>query len=384
VVINSAALEALGIDRRTSEPAGGRVGRDPQGEPDGRLFETATRWASGLAHAALTAEPEAIRGWLERAAAHGVTAVGTMNADPEELQAIDALARRGRLPIRVRAWASLRYFAAIGSREVATMRTSDGRFALAGVKAFADGAFGTRTAWLSEPYADAPRNAGMAVDSLEAMREAFGRARSLGLSPAVHALGDRGLDRALETLEPPVAHPLARPERVEHAGLVPPPLLPKVDRVRPVLVVQPAFIWSDGWLVDRLGSGRARWAYPLRTLLEHGHTLAGSSDAPFDVFDPWLGLAAAVHRVGPNGRSANPAREEELTAEMAMSLYTRGGAQALGDPEIGELEPGRRADLVRLHASSLERAIEGGAGLVRETWVDGVRVYRQPTPGSSP
>ncbi len=384
VIVNSVALETLGIDRHTPDPPGGRVGRDARDEPNGCLFEAATRRVNGLAHTALASEPGAVGRRLERAAAHGLTAVGTMNAGPEELEAIDALAEEDRLPIRVRAWVGLRGFALMGSRKVAALRSSDGRFGVAGVKAFADGAFGTRTAWLSEPYTDDPSNAGMSVDSLDVMREAFDRARSLGLSPAVHALGDRGLDQALQCLEPPVDHPLARPERVEHAGLVPPALLPKVDRVRPVLVVQPVFVWSDGWLTGRLGNDRARWAYPFRTLLEHGHILAGSSDAPFDAFDPWLGLRAAIHRVGPNGRSANPEREEELTAEMAVSLYTRGGAQALGEPEIGELEPGRRADLVRLHAPSLEQAIEAGVATVRETWVDGARVYCQPSSGSSP
>lgn len=375
VIANSLVLETLGIGRQTPDPPGGRLGRDRIGEPDGRVFEAAARPVTRLAHAALTTEPQALERWLHSAVAYGVSAVGTMNASGEEIAALEASDRRGALPIRVRAWPGLPTFARWDASEVARLRVTGESFSVAGVKAFADGAFGTRTAWLREPYADTPGSVGMPVEPTPLVQEAFERARSLRLSPAIHALGDRGVDVALDCLRPPPAHPAEIPERIEHAGLIPPSLFPKVDRVRPVLVVQPAFVWSDGWLAARLGAGRARWAYPFRTLVEHGHVLAGSSDAPFDVFDPWQGLAAAVQRVSPAGRSANPTPEEALTPEMAIALYTRGGAQALGDPEVGELGPGRRADLVRLAAPSLERAIALGRSCVSETWVDGSGVF---------
>jgi predicted amidohydrolase YtcJ len=123
-----------------------------------------------------------------------------------------------------------------------------------------------------------------------------------------------------------------------------------------------------------LGPGRARWAYAFRTLIEKGHLLAGSSDAPFDAFDPWIGIRCAVRRTDAAGRSANPLSSEALSPEMAISLYTANGGRALGEPSIGELRAGARADLLVLNGPTLAAVVEAVREPVAETWSGGVRV----------
>ena len=374
-VVNSAALAQLGIGPDTRDPPGGRIGRGRDREPDGRLFEKAVEGVAQLAHEGLIAEPASIEGLLGRLASLGIACVGTLNSGPSELTALSTLADGGRLPLEVRPYLALAWFQTLSDDTVRALVPSRGRLRVDGVKGMADGAFGSRTAWLSQPYLHDGENAGMLVHREEELVEAFQRARRLGLTPAVHALGDRGVEHAVRVLEGSREAGHASLDRLEHAGLVPPTLWPLLEKVRPMVVAQPSFIWTDHWLADQLGSERCRYAYPLGTLRRLGCELAGSSDAPFDRLDPWWGMQAAHHRRDPEGRSANPAPEEELTTGQSFALYTEGGARALREPDLGSLRVGAHAHLVWMHSADLDGSVRGGSTALRETWIDGERVY---------
>jgi len=365
-VANSAALARAGVDRRTADPPGGRFGREPDGELDGRVFEAALRPFVARPDDLHLPSAEAFQRTGAWALGLGLTSVGAMSVGPEEADTLAALSSAGRWPIRTRA-----YLHEARWTERGLLPATPG-FAVVGVKAFTDGAFGPRTAWLEAPYADDPGNAGMSVASDEHLHALVVAVAARGLGIALHAIGDRALGQALRVLEraPRVG---GRPPRIEHAALTPPAVWPALERVRPALVVQPGFVWSDRWLGDRLGIDRARWAYAFRTLRAAGHLLAGSSDAPYDPADPWRGLAAAVHRTGRDGASANAA-PEGLRPEEALALYTVEAGRALGSPTLGHLEPGAEGDLLVVGAPTVERAIALGAAGVRETWVGGRRV----------
>jgi predicted amidohydrolase YtcJ len=378
LVVNSATLAAAGVDRSTPDPPGGRLGRDPGGNPDGRIFEGAVRWLGGRLGAEDVPGPDALRRTLEWTASLGLTTVGAMSASPEEAIALRELSRAGRLPGRVRVYLHggrwEEYF-----RAPAGPSGPVGRFSVVGVKEFTDGAFGTRTAWLSEPYADDPQNSGMAVAEDDRLRSLLEALPARGLAPALHAIGDRAVAYALRLLES-FPKSTGAPPRIEHASLTPPSLFPALATVRPALVVQPGFLWSDHWLDGRLGRERARWAYVFRSLQDQGHLLAGSSDAPYDPVDPWRGIRASVERTDSEGRSANPTPAESLGPEEAIRLYTGNGGAVLGEPALGVLERDAPADLVFVRARSLAQAIGLGSGAVRETWVAGVRVAGDGNP----
>jgi hypothetical protein len=297
-----------------------------------------------------------------------------MNSSPEELAVFRSLAAQNRFPIRVRSYLRLLSIADFRATDL-TPVGRPGRFAVVGTKGFTDGAFGPRTAWLSEPYTDAPEGSGVPVESDEALSSALVTADGLQLAPALHAIGDRAVERAARLIAP-YARRAGAPARIEHVGLTPPPVLSVLDTVRPTLVVQPGFVWSDSWLHERLGVERARWAYAFRTLTDRGHLLVGSSDAPYDPPDPWRGLRAATERRDEFGRSANPEPREALAFEEAARMYGANAGTALGEPSLGSLEVGSKADLTVLEARSLGEAIRVGAKAVQETWVEGVCVFR--------
>jgi predicted amidohydrolase YtcJ len=368
-VVNSAALEVAGVGRSTPDPESGRIGRSSEGAPDGRLYEGAMQGVAGIALLGSPPEEKAIERTLRAAASFGLTTVTAMSVGPEEASILRGLAENGELPIRVRSYLRLSRSEEFRPPDL-TPIGSDRMYRLTGVKAFTDGAFGPRTAWLSAPYSDAPEETGVPVGTDEELSTALDRAVSAGLAPALHAIGDRAVDRALRLLRP-LHRSAAAPARIEHAGLTPPEVFPLLDEVRPVLAVQPGFVWSDAWLRDRLGSDRARWAYAFRSLADRGHVLAGSSDAPYDPVDPWRGLEAAIHRRDPTGRSANPDPREALPPEEAVRLYTENAGLALGESDLGNLEPGARADLLVLAVPTLAQAIPLGAAAVDEVWVGG-------------
>jgi predicted amidohydrolase YtcJ len=373
LVVNSVALAVAGISADTADPPGGRFGRAPSGAPDGRVFESAVGLLDSRLPAPEPLAPEALRRTLEGAAEFGLTTLGAMSVGPEEAVGLRRLAADGDLPVRLRIYLRARGVAGY-YRDPGGPSGPPGWFSVVGLKAFTDGAFGPRTAWLSAPYSDEPSSSGMPAATDAELGEVLATARARHLVPALHAIGDRAVARALSLL---ADHPLpyGHRARIEHAALTPPALWPALGEVRPALVVQPGFVWSDAWLADRLGPARVRWAYAFRTLLDRGHLIAGSSDAPYDPMDPWRGLRAAMRRTDPDGRSANPEPTEALGAEDAVRLYTTNAGAALGSPGLGGLEPGAPANLVRLGAPTLEAAIALGARSVRETWAAGRRTY---------
>ncbi|MGB6501538.1 MAG: amidohydrolase [Thermoplasmata archaeon] len=370
--VNSVALGEVGLNAAAPAPEDPSIGRSGDGRPSGILYEEAMRPLGEFARRASPVDAEALARTIAELIPTGLTSVGSIGTPGEEIAALRELDSARRLPLSVRAYIRLtdRMTASRSSPLAPTAR-----FEVVGVKAFLDGAFGTRTAWLSAPYMDAPGTSGIPVGDEAALAQALGEAVDRGLAPALHAIGDQAVGRAIRLLGP-LAGRTAAPARIEHASLTPPDRIAGMTGGGPMLVVQPGFVWSDHWLADRLGPERARWAYVFRTLRHRGIPLAGSSDAPFDPVDPWRGIRAAVRRRDPTGRSANPDPGEALSPEEALNLYTSGAAEALGLPERGRLEAGAPADFVVLRAPGLSEALLGSEVPVAETWVAGETAYR--------
>jgi predicted amidohydrolase YtcJ len=140
---------------------------------------------------------------------------------------------------------------------------------------------------------------------------------------------------------------LAPRPRIEHASLLRADLLPRMLRLGVVAAVQPQFVVSDFWTIDRLGPERVRWAYPFRTMLEAGIPLAGSTDCPVERLDPWQAIARAVAR-----DAYTPG--ERLSPRQALQIFTSGSAYAAGDESwLGTLEPGKHADFLVLDQDPL-------------------------------
>ena len=226
------------------------------------------------------------------------------------------------------------------------MKTGDGDewLRIGHVKFFSDGALGSQTAALEEPYEGSADRGILTFDPLE-LRADVARAAAAGLAVAIHAIGDRAVRVAIEAIAPSrVTSPGLR-QRVEHVQLVREEDLGRFGALGVIASMQPIHCTSDRDLADQhWGPRRTPRAYPWRTLLERGAVLAFGSDAPVEPIDPLLGIHAAMTRRRPADRDAwFPA--QRLTLDEAIHGYTAAAAYSAGrEREWGTLAVGMRCD----------------------------------------
>lgn len=375
--VNSAALALAGVTRETPDPEGGRIVRDPAGEPTGVLLELAV----DLVRRVLPVpEPAMLHQALlqAQAAAHQFGVTGIQNVeDLHVLEAFRGLEREGLLRLRVLFHPPVADLPSLITRG---FRSGEGSewITQGGVKLFLDGSLGSHTAWMLEPY-EGTRDRGMPVTSLETAGAAVRMAAEHGISSTVHAIGDAAVRRALDLLEPlPVP---ALPHRIEHFQCVDYDDLDRAARAGIVLSMQPAHLLVDIPLAERHWGKRGRGAYAFRTLMGRGSRLAFGSDAPVAPLDPRQGVFAAMDRraLGSSKEAAWYA-EERLPFDAIVSAYTEHPAFAAGwAPRLGVLAPGAAADLV---AWQVDPAVHQGQGqafldaVVRLTIVDGENVLQ--------
>jgi predicted amidohydrolase YtcJ len=373
-VVCSRGLEALGIDRATRDPEGGEIVRGPDGEPTGLLLERA--WAEANARSMESYVDPARWGDLieERGrllARDGITCVHDAACTPGAEAVYAELARSGRLPIGVLAMPRPeRWFDNEFPERLDGPTTGEGdeMFRIGPMKFFADGGpncaidlhIGGERVTFGHRF---PRLAEGAVQAAER-----------GFQIAIHAMGNVGMESALEAFARAI--PLLRGGeqrlRLEHATLATPDQIRRLASLGAVGVVQPGFVDLYGQVLDQgtlVGFDEAEWM-PFRTLMDEGVRLAASSDDPCGPVTPLATSCSGTTRRSPGGRPLGP--KQGLPYEEWLRAYTVGAAYAGGqEGERGSLTPGKRADLVIVEG---DLGPEGNAVVV-ETWVGGDVVY---------
>ncbi|MEW6421443.1 MAG: amidohydrolase [Deinococcota bacterium] len=349
---NSLALRLAGITEATLDPQGGRIVR-----PLGTLLEG----ASELVTRAMPVPGEAEYLAAARAGANDLAARGYVSAHtmafeaPEAPRAIQTLAARGELPLRI--WACLPHERLEHARELGLARgVPGGLFEWGGVKFFADGALGSRTAWLHAPgFADGS-GTGMPLDPPDLIRERGAEALRLGLTPVTHAIGDRANTEVLNAYD--ALRPLAAEKgvrlRIEHAQHLRPEDIPRFRGL--AVSVQPLHLQADGPMIRELLPHLANTSYAFRSLQAAGAILAFGSDAPVAPPEYRANFAAALTRRDDEGQPIAPG--EALTEEEILWAHTRGPALAAGWEDEGIIRPGARAaftlwDRIGGHARAL-------------------------------
>lgn len=205
-----------------------------------------------------------------------------------------------------------------------------GRLSVGPLKVITDGSLGTHTAWCCDPYPGGDH--GRSLVSPDDLTMLLRRALDTGFVPAVHAIGDRAGQAALDAFAA-----VGIGGRIEHAQLLRPEDLSRFARLGVEASVQPEHLLDDREAIARLWPGRAERAFPFASLLRAGARLRFGSDAPVAPLDPWRAIAAAVHRSLAGEASWVPT--ERMSVEQALAASMRGGVR----PAVGDV-----ADLILL------------------------------------
>jgi predicted amidohydrolase YtcJ len=384
---NRLAFELAGITAETEAPTGGEILKDGDGNPTGILVNNATR----LLEAALPPltqerlESHVLAG-LEAMALSGYVAVHEAGADAALMEAFENLEAREHLPIRV--------YAMLAGRDEPLLHEwlergpdhdTERMLITRSVKAFYDGALGSRGAEMLEDYSDTPGYSGVGGDRYGFNRELFAEMMSGGFQICIHAIGDAGNRASLDFIEEVYeAHPDARDyrHRIEHAQIVHPDDFARFASLDLIASMEPPHAVEDKtWAEDRVGPERIRGAYAWRTMRQTGVPLTFNSDLPGSDHDIFYSLHAAVTRrdwdLQPEGGWY---AEETVTAEEALRAYTVwAAASAFLENQTGVLEPGKWADITVMDIDPLvvgsERPGELLGGFVEITIVGGRIVY---------
>ncbi|MBJ7907151.1 amidohydrolase [Streptomyces sp. DSM 110735] len=218
---------------------------------------------------------------------------------------------------------------------------------------FVDGALGSHTACLHQPYADDTARTGTAYLDADAVAAHVVACTEAGLQAGFHAIGDAAVGAVVEGMRAAaekvgLARVRAARHRVEHAEMLTPETVAAFAELGLIASVQPAFdaVWGgeDGMYAARLGAERARTLNPFAALLRAGVPLAFGSDSPVTPLDPWGTVrAAAFHRTP----------EHRVSVRAAFTAHTRGGWRAIGRDDAGVLVPGAPADYAVWHTGEL-------------------------------
>lgn len=371
-VTDSKGLDELGIAPSAADPPGGALGRDPDGRLNGLLMERA--W-SAAHHRSLAPYDDPDR-WAEHIEAaarqllrHGITAVHDTACPPAAEAAYRALARAGRLPVSVLACPhpDLLFAPVDDSRLRAGPPTGEGdeQLRVGPVKLFADGGIAPA---LDVHLGGKRLRFGMVFDDVTGQVE---RATALGYRVAVHAIGNAGLESALEAFSHAAAtHPDDDHRfRVEHACLASPEQLRRLGALGGVAVVQPAFVHHLGQQVEGVAFDDCTWL-PFADVVAAGVPMAASSDCPCTFQEPVRGASHGASR--RTGSGAVLDESQRVSFEDWLRAYTAGAAYAGGqEHERGSLTVGKRADLVVLDGDLVAEP----APTVAQTWSEGRLVH---------
>lgn len=363
-VANTVAMRAAGITRDTLPNAGGDIGHDEAGEPNGIFAENAlSQIYAAIPPVDRAARRRHLRAALRHAAASGVTSVHTMDVQGDNWQATleDYDTVLAELPtLRVNHQMCfmtpelLENFLASGLRTGDAAGATGNRLNRVGpLKLFVDGSLGARTAFLRAPYRDDPTTSGIATLTPAELSTLVDRAVAAGLQTTIHAIGDGAIERVIDAYE---AHTTenagsgSNPARlgIVHVQITDRALLERMARRSILAHVQPIFLQYDTTIVeDRVGPELAATSYAFRTMEALGIPVSYGTDSPVEDLNPWQNLASAVTRTRFEGNAAPWHPEECVTVADAIDAYTTGSAFASFEEQTkGRLLPGYLADLV--------------------------------------
>ena len=388
LVVNSKALELLGITVDTPQVDGGQIVME-DGQPNGVFFDN----AMDMVYSAIPApDKEDVKDML-RHACRALNEYGVTSCQSDDYcvfqtlpwqtvnEAYRELEEAGEMTVRVYEQANFTNLDDLSGFVEAGNTTGAGTemFRIGPLKMLGDGALGARTAYLSHPYADDPSTVGLSVFTPEAFDQLIGYANAHGMQVAVHCIGDACLDLVLSSIGKALnANPRADHRHgIVHCQITRPDQLEKIARMRLNVYAQSIFLDYDIHIVEpRVGKELAQSSYSWKTLMKKGAAVSNGSDCPVELPYVLGGIQCAVTR--RDLRADGPyLPEEAFTVQEALDSFTKAGAFASFEEEIkGQIVPGMLADFVVLGGNPFEtdeRAIKDIP--VLQTYIGGRKVF---------
>ncbi len=373
-IANSAAMKAAGVTAGTTAPPGGRI-------ENGLFVDNAMELVNKAVPPAAPAElDQALAKAQEILLRFGVTGVGSMSTSLADWDAMRRAGDAGRLQVRLMVYAD--GLNLLRDMPRPTPWLYGDRLQMVGVKFYADGALGSRGAWLKKPYSDRPDTRGLQFHSDTELLSMADRAAAAGFQIATHAIGDAANAQVISVYEE-LSRRYGRDRRwrIEHAQIVDPADIPRIAKAGIIASMQPTHQTSDRLMVEkRLDPPRLEGAYAWRTIEKTGAVLAFGSDFPVESPNPFPGLSAAISRQDPQGQPPGGWRpKEKVSFETALAAFTRNAAYAgFAEDRIGSLEPGKWADFVLVDRDPTKVGSQSlAATQVLETWVAGKKVWEK-------
>jgi predicted amidohydrolase YtcJ len=349
---NTLAMNLAKVDKNIKDVEGGEIVRDANGNPTG-VFKDAAMSYVGKAIPDFSFEEklEGAQAATDYAASLGVTSVQDMSAGTD-VGVYQELMRSGKLKTRVYGCSPLADYKRWQNAGI-HYAFGDAMLRVGCLKGYADGSLGSTTAWLFEPYLDAPTSTGLASDEIPYMPDRIASADKAGLQVRIHAIGDRANATILDNYEKTLQANGARDRRftIEHAQHLRQEDIKRFGALKVVASMQPFHIIDDGrWAWKRLDEKRLKGTYAFRSLLDSGAILAFGSDSPVAPINPLFGVYAAVTRRTLDDKNPNGwITEQKISVEEAVRAFTWGSAYAEFQENVkGTLEPGKLADFVMI------------------------------------
>ena len=362
--VNSSAMNLTNITLKTPDPEGGKIIRNKYGEPTGVFVDNAIALISDhIPSPSKNQKRKQILHAVKKLNKIGITSIHDAGTDSETLDLLKTLADSGDLTLRVYAMLQddpdqyLPYF-----ETGPLIGYGNNHLTIRSIKAYIDGALGSRGAVLKEPYADDPENRGLLLSHPEHLDSLVSAAFSHGFQVNIHAIGDRGNQICLDIFEKYLEkYPGDHRPRIEHAQILDPLDIPRFASFGVIPSMQPTHCTSDmPWLESRLGKDRLSGAYAWKSLIDSGSIIPGGSDAPVENPNPLWGIYAAITRMDHTGHPEGGWFPQECVSRIeAFRIFTEWGAYAAFEETIkGKIKEGYLADLVVLDKNILEMPVE--------------------------
>jgi predicted amidohydrolase YtcJ len=353
-IANSLALKLAEIENNSPNPPGGEFERNASGELTGMLKEgpAMERVRSRIPDPTAEQRRRGITLVLADLAKNGVTSVQD-NSEWEDFRAYKQLKDDGKLTVRITEWLHFTEPLNDLQNKRGEGGTTDPWLKTGALKMVTDGALGSRTAAMLEPYSDDAKTTGIMIMEPDKLKSLAIERDKAGFQLNFHAIGDRANRVSLDVFEAVAKAngPRDRRDRIEHAQVVAPEDLARFAKLKVIASMQPSHQTTDmRWAESRVGPDRIKGAYAWATLEKSGARLAFGTDYPVEIVSPFRGLYACVTRQLPDGTpAAGWQPQEKISIDDCIGAYTSGAAYAeFEEGKKGELKTGEYADFIIL------------------------------------